>query len=30
MLCVVANAAHSPQDENRDGWLAAIDSHFRR
>jgi pimeloyl-ACP methyl ester carboxylesterase len=30
MLCVVENAAHSPQDENRDGWLAAIDTHFRR
>lgn len=29
-LCVIAKSAHSPQDENRDGWLAAVDTHFRR
>lgn len=27
---VIPNAAHSPQLENRDAWLAALDAHFAR
>jgi pimeloyl-ACP methyl ester carboxylesterase len=27
---VIPDAAHSPQLENRDAWLAALDSHFER
>jgi pimeloyl-ACP methyl ester carboxylesterase len=27
---VIPDAAHSPQLENRDAWLAALDAHFDR
>ena len=30
VLVVVPDAAHSPQDENRDAWLAAVDGHLAR
>lgn len=30
VLVVVPDAAHSPQDENRDAWLAAVESHLAR
>jgi pimeloyl-ACP methyl ester carboxylesterase len=29
-LVVVPDAAHSPQDENRDAWLAAVEAHLTR
>lgn len=29
-LTVIPDAGHSPQDENRAAWLAAIDAHFER
>jgi pimeloyl-ACP methyl ester carboxylesterase len=29
-LFVIEDAAHSPQDENRDAWLAAVDRHLSR
>jgi pimeloyl-ACP methyl ester carboxylesterase len=30
VLSVIPDAAHSPQDENRDAWIAAVDAHFDR
>jgi pimeloyl-ACP methyl ester carboxylesterase len=30
VLVVVPDAAHSPQDENRDAWLAAVEAHLAR
>jgi pimeloyl-ACP methyl ester carboxylesterase len=30
VLVVVPAAAHSPQDENRDAWLAAVEAHLTR
>ena len=30
VLVVVPDAAHSPQDENRNAWLAAVKSHLAR
>jgi pimeloyl-ACP methyl ester carboxylesterase len=30
VLAVIAEAAHSPQDENRDAWLAAVEQHLAR
>jgi pimeloyl-ACP methyl ester carboxylesterase len=30
VLDVIPDAAHSPQVENRSGWLAAVDRHFAR
>jgi pimeloyl-ACP methyl ester carboxylesterase len=30
VLVVVPDAAHSPQDENRDAWLAAVEGHLAR
>jgi pimeloyl-ACP methyl ester carboxylesterase len=30
VLVVVPDAAHSPQDENRDAWLAAVEQHLTR
>jgi pimeloyl-ACP methyl ester carboxylesterase len=30
VLVVVPGAAHSPQDENRDAWLAAVGAHLTR
>jgi pimeloyl-ACP methyl ester carboxylesterase len=30
VLVVVPDAAHSPQDENRDAWLAAVEAHLTR
>ena len=30
VLVVVPDAAHSPQDENRDAWLDAIENHLAR
>jgi pimeloyl-ACP methyl ester carboxylesterase len=30
VLMVIADAAHSPQDENRDAWLAAVEQHLAR
>jgi pimeloyl-ACP methyl ester carboxylesterase len=30
VLVVVPGAAHSPQDENRDAWLAAVEAHLAR
>ncbi len=29
-LTVIEDAAHSPQVENRDGWLKAVGDHFDR
>jgi pimeloyl-ACP methyl ester carboxylesterase len=29
-LFVIPDAAHSPQDENRDAWIAAVDAHLTR
>jgi pimeloyl-ACP methyl ester carboxylesterase len=29
-LFVIPDAAHSPQDENRDAWIAAVDAHLAR
>jgi len=29
-LVVIPDAAHSPQDENRDAWLAAVEHHLTR
>lgn len=29
-LVVIPDAAHSPQDENRDAWLAAVEHHLAR
>jgi 3-oxoadipate enol-lactonase len=29
-LALIADAAHSPQDENRDAWLAAVERHLAR
>jgi len=30
VLVVIPDTAHSPQDENRDAWLAAIEAHLAR
>ncbi len=30
VLAVIPDAAHSPQDENRDAWLAAVNAHLTR
>jgi pimeloyl-ACP methyl ester carboxylesterase len=30
VLVVIPAAAHSPQDENRDAWLAAVEAHLTR
>ena len=30
VLVVIPDAAHSPQDENRDAWLAAVEGHLER
>ena len=29
-LVVIPDAAHSPQEENRDAWLAAVNRHLAR
>jgi pimeloyl-ACP methyl ester carboxylesterase len=29
-LAVIPDAAHSPQEENRDAWLAAVEHHLSR
>jgi pimeloyl-ACP methyl ester carboxylesterase len=29
-IVVVPGAAHSPQDENRDAWLTAVEAHLAR
>jgi pimeloyl-ACP methyl ester carboxylesterase len=30
VLCVIPAAAHSPQDENREAWLEAVEAHLKR